>query len=254
MLTGLGEPSDNRHAEIVLLRVDDRQRIGLAVDRIERMMTMASSSLHPVPAMIAQQSASLEGILPAQGTHRQVFLLSLKGITGTKTIKELGKLSVRDVTAPKTPPNGQPGKADVIRESIRYLVFQAGTQLAAPAAQVLRIIEPPEVVTPCEEGGPGMVGIFQFDNRPALFVDLARRLGLHQQRTAAAAGRVLVVSHAGQLIGFGVDSVDGIETSAWRRIGTSGRDKGTIVQLGRSSARRILPVLDLTRLAAAQPA
>jgi len=249
MLTGLGSPSNDREAEIVLLRLDERQRIGLAVDRIERMMSMDRARIHPIPALMADPAGVLEGILPARRNERQVFLLSPSAIVRNETVRELGRLSVRKAGEPKDPLAEQSGRSDVIRERLRYLVFQAGTTLAAPAAQILRIVEPPTPITPCVSTVPGVEGVFQFDGKPALLIDLACRLGLHRQHAPDRTGRVLVVSNGEHLVGFGADAVDGIETSVWKRVGKGRRDAGTIVQLGRGADRHIVPVLDLNRLA-----
>ena len=248
-LTGLGNPSEDREAEIVLLRLDDRQRIGLAVDRIERMMTMDRARIHPIPAMMADPEGVLEGILLARRAERQVFLLGASAILRNETVRELGRLSVRKAKDPKDPPAEQSERRDVIRERLRYLVFRAGTTLAAPAAQILRIVEPPTQVTPCASAVRGVQGVFEFDGKPALLMDLASRLGLQRQLAPDRTGRVLVVSTGDHLVGFGTDAVDGIETSVWKREGKGGRDAGTIVQLGRGADRRIVPVLDLNRLA-----
>jgi hypothetical protein len=90
-------------------------------------------------------------------------------------------------------------------------------------------------------------GVFLLEGGPVVYVDLAAHLGLSSRPVDGAGGRVLLVGRGQHRIGFGVHSVDGIETSEWRRDGQNGG--GRIVQLGRGAERVILPAIDLHRLA-----
>jgi chemotaxis signal transduction protein len=247
-LTRLGTPSDRIESEIVLVRTGEEERIGLAVDTINRMIAAEAARLRQVPPAIAGQGGLFKGVISTSGGDEQIFVIDPARLAAHPDIAELSALSRRSRQEETRPAQRGAARSDVIAERLRHLVFDAGTSIAAPAEQIVRILTLPEAVTPTSAvTAPGVEGVFLLDGSPVLCVDLAAHLGLSSQPAAGGDGRVLLVGRGAHRVGFVVRSVDGIETSEWRREGQTG--SGRIVQLGRGADRVILPAIDLHRLA-----
>ncbi len=248
-VTGLGQPSRTRASEIVMLRLDDGARVGLAVDSIEQMRTARHAQLRTVPPAIATSDSVVSGVLPSGSGARQTFLICPDKLRTHDLIREMAQMSLVPNTARTKDAEVSKHGADVVSERVRHLIFDAGTPLAAPAEQILRILRPPEIVTEWNAPAvPGVEGVFRVEDGPVLYVDLARRLGLRPD--VEARERVLLVAHKEHRVGFAVRDVQGIDTSRWRRTARSKGHSGMIVQLGSGPQRRILPALDMQRLAA----
>ncbi|WP_233488896.1 chemotaxis protein CheW [Rhodovulum sp. 12E13] len=247
-LTGLGTPSDTIETEIVLVRTSEEERIGLAVDTINRMIAAEAERMRPVPPAVAGGQGLFKGVISTAGDGEQIFVLDPERLSAHPDIVELSALSRRPRKETKRTTLRSEIRSDVVEERLRHLVFDVGTSVAAPAEQIVRILTPPGAVTPTSAtAAPGVEGVFLLEGGPVVYVDLAAHLGLCSRPVDAAAGRVLLVGRGQHRIGFGVHSVDGIETSEWRRDGQNGG--GRIVQLGRGAGRVILPAIDLHRLA-----
>jgi len=247
-IAGIGTAHDRADPEIVVLRCEGERRIGLAVDTIIRMMACDPAALAPAPPAILGAHGVVTGVIAPSGSDEQVFVLDAEKVRGLALVKDLAGLSGAtgpdrsERTAARRPAHG-----DLVPEQVRHLIFDAGLPVATPIRQILHIIRPPERLVPSAANGrPGVRGVFSVDGIAALYVDLAEVLGLRQDRGACA--RVLLVGDGPHRVGFAVGSVDGIETSEWRR--SEARGGSTIVQLGRGPGRRILPAIDLQRLAA----
>ncbi len=247
-LTGLGTPSDTIETEIVLVRTSEEERIGLAVDTINRMIAAEAERMRPVPPAVAGGRGLFKGVISTAGDGEQIFVLDPERLSAHPDIVELSALSRRPRKERKRATLRSEIRTDVVQERLRHLVFDVGTSVAAPAEQIVRILTPPEAVTPTSATtAPGVEGVFLLEGGPVLYVDLAAHLGLSSRPVDAVGGRVLLVGRGPHRIGFVVHSVDGIETSEWRRDGQTGG--GRIVQLGRGADRVILPAIDLHRLA-----
>ncbi|MEE4117738.1 MAG: chemotaxis protein CheW [Paracoccaceae bacterium] len=247
-LTGLGTPSDTVETEIVLVRTSEEERIGLAVDTINRMIAAEAERMRPVPPAVAGGRGLFKGVISTAGDGEQIFVLDPERLSDHPDIVELSALSRRPRKERKRATLRSEIRSDVVQERLRHLVFDVGTSVAAPAVQIVRILTAPEVVTPASATTtPGVEGVFLLEGGPVLYVDLAAHLGLSSRPIDAAGSRVLLVGRGEHRVGFVVHSVDGIETSEWRREGQNGG--GRIVQLGRGADRVILPAIDLHRLA-----
>ncbi|MEL6207375.1 MAG: chemotaxis protein CheW, partial [Pseudomonadota bacterium] len=249
-LIGLGEPDDRTNAEIVVLRCEGDDRLGFAVDTINRMIRIEERTLQPPPAAASGHEGLLKGVLTFPGSADQIFVLDEARLAKNDTVAELAKLSRPQKATQKSEATLRKPNGDVVEERVRHLVFDVGISVASPVMQVLRIVTPPErVVARPSSDVPGLRGIFSLDGRPVPLVDLDQMLGLWG--TGDGDARVLVVERGADLVGFAVHAVTGIETSAWKRTAPAGTpDQGAaVVQLGRGAERHVLPVLDLQRLA-----
>ncbi|ANB35929.1 hypothetical protein A6024_18555 [Rhodovulum sulfidophilum] len=159
-------------------------------------------------------------------------------------------------SAPGAPSDPDAGEAptlspdSLIRDRRRYLTFQAGIAHAAPIEAVIRIIEPPSAITPMMHPVPGVLGFFSVGGRATTLVCLSRFLGEAPPRKGQPR-RILLVGPVERRIGFQVSSVDGIEPANWRALNTAPAPfREEMVSLGRGTAPRLLPCLDICRLAA----
>ena len=238
----LGHADDGREAEIVLLRCGDARRIGLAVDMIKRMLSVDHAQLRPAPSGIGRAARLITGVTTDAASGDQIFVIDARQLITLPDMAEMAALSER-----KSPPRAaaRSSDTDVTEDRTRHLVFSAGTLVATPVAQVARIVTPPDTIVPAPDAGlSGVLGLFSLDTHSVLYIDLARMLGLHATEPIS---RVLVVENEANMVGFAVTRVADIDNSAWRR--RDERSGGEIVQLGQGDGRRILPAVDLARLA-----
>lgn len=89
-----------------------------------------------------------------------------------------------------------------------WLSFEIGHQLyAAPLLEVSEVIREGEL-TPVPGASPDLLGITHLRGHIVPVLDGRRRLGLPEQPRADPAGvRIVMLSHAGQLVGLRVDAV-----------------------------------------------
>jgi chemotaxis signal transduction protein len=250
-LTGLGRSSDAIESEVVLLRCGPEERIGLAVDTINRMIAPDPAEGSAVPPALCRRRDIIGGVLRGESDAEQIFVLDPERIGAEPDVAALAALSRPTKPADARRSERERLRGDVVIDRTRHLLFDAGTLVAAPAEQILRVLTLPAAVTPVDGfGAPGVEGVFLLDGAPVLYVDMPAHLGL-AGRSATKSGRVLLIGQGAHRIGFAVRSVDGIETSEWRRTEATGPGgvSGAIVQLGRGPDRRIVPALDLRRLA-----
>ncbi|WP_414898394.1 chemotaxis protein CheW [Rhodovulum sp. YEN HP10] len=153
-------------------------------------------------------------------------------------------------------PGSDPGETSapspdaLIRDRRRYLIFQAGIAHAAPIETVMHIIEPPSAITPMTHRAPGVLGFFSVGGRATTLVCLSGFLGEAPPRKGQHS-RVLLVGPSERRIGFQVSAVEGIEPANWRALNTAPAPfREEMVSLGRGTAQRLLPCLDICRLAA----
>jgi chemotaxis signal transduction protein len=236
---GLGRAVDRKEAEVVVVRFPENRLIGFAVDTIRRMLPIDPERLAETPA-----AAACGGILPrvlVDPDGLQVFLIAPDALRRDRFLSDLADLSrpERAETERAATPDRTHG---VIVERSRYLVFGAGFTAACPITQVTRIVQMPSSVVPVESGN-GVDGFFALDCRTVPLVRLARLLGAEPRRQKP--DRVILVGDPGRRVGFVVDSVEGIETSAWRSAANTSHNQPPIVEVRIGEARRVLPVIDL---------
>ena len=89
-----------------------------------------------------------------------------------------------------------------------WLSFRIGHQLyAAPLGEVSEVLRDGEL-TPVPGAAPDLLGVRHLRGRIMPVLDGRRRLGLPDQPPAdPASARVVMLSHAGQLVGLRVDAV-----------------------------------------------
>lgn len=247
---GLGHAADIREAEIVVLRLPGERLLGLTVDVTERLAALAPGKTHESSAPVAAG-----GLLPrvfVTGDGTQIFMVDFAALIARPELASIAELSARKVRADAPPADAPAGTSPhgadgAIRESLRYLIFEAGCRMAVPAGQVARILHMPKTIVPPGPGPRSVRGYFAVGDRSVPLVSLSERAG-----EPADGGFVLLVAAGGRQVGFAARRICSMLTSEWRIPGgSSGPDGRDLVQLRDGGETRILPLADLARLAAA---
>ncbi|MBM2618457.1 chemotaxis protein CheW [Actinoplanes sp. LDG1-06] len=127
--------------------------------------------------------------------------------------------------------------------------YRADAEVATPLTQIADILAYPPDVSPLAGATDGVLGLFTHRRSVVSLVCLNRRVG-RPPATDPATSRVLLVEHAGNHIGYVVDSLGAIEDSVWQQDttgpGAPGRlDESPLVQIGADPDGRLLPRVDL---------
>lgn len=248
---GIGEPARRETPEIVIMHFPDDRLLGFAVDVICRIQLISKHDLRPAPGLLAGEKMAIGATLTDERGN-PTFVLDPEALQAAEELRNVAEMSDQPRRKRGTAAVAAAGEggARVVHEQVRHLVFTAGQRLAAPVTQVVRILEPPQAVTPLPARGHGVTGLFTVDEMVTPLVCLSTLLGL---APSAAPGRprVLLVGAVGQRIGLSVQSLDGIESSIWRSDGTAELARASgLVQLRAPGGPHVLPRLDLEALAA----
>ena len=213
---GIGAPSHSAAREIVVLQLGEHRLLGLAVDKIRRIQHFSRSMLDPLDPRFRASLPLVEA--SARATEGQIFVVDDKALGDCQKISRLAEMSEHDGSSEA---QGEPVPVqetlpkDVVRERVRHLLFTAGEPMASPMTDIVRILPPPEFVTPAPNGSMGMVGYFYSDGELTPLVSLPRVFGLESDDRSEMA-RVLLVGPSRGRVGFLVEHVDGIAVSNWR--------------------------------------
>ena len=251
---GLGRRDGRRVAEIVVMRYPGNRVLGLAVDVISRIQSIPKSELKP-PAALLQRVCPFVTATAGDGGGRQIYVLDQQRLSEDAQLVAMSEFSdpakggpVARGIATAEPGTTEPTLAEgVVKERVRHLTFVAGAEYASPITQIVRILEPPAEVTPIAAPGP-VDGFFDVDGRVTPLVDLDRAFGAGDD--APGRNRILLVGPPDAQVGFRVARVTGIEASTWRAPAPADDPvRGGLVHLAGQQGARVLPRLDLERLA-----
>jgi purine-binding chemotaxis protein CheW len=230
---------------VIILRLDDKQLLGVRIDRVQRILPISERMVRPLPQALAERLTLFRGaIVDHEG--RQNLLLDGEALVRSDELRMIGALS-REKAAPAQ--TALAGKA-ASEERQPFLVFVAGDRRRAAAlSSVKQIIPFPQARTGLNRSGSALQGIASYNGAPLPLLDLS---GAHSTLAACPDAVVLVVETHGRFNGLVVDKLETVARSALhRRPGrtASGADSFFIdVRLGdRSDA---VTVCDLAQEAA----
>lgn len=243
MALGLGDAPDLGAAEIVVLRFPDDKLLGLAVEATESLTSIDAGKVTESGALIARN-----GMLPrvhvADG-EVQVFMIDMEALTSESGLRTISELTIRTSRRQADAPVDAGRAGATIRESHRYLVFEAGCRMAVPAEQVARILHMPRSIVAASDMPPSVKGFFAVANHSVPLVALS-----DQTVGDPDDGFVLLVSAEGRQVGFTASRICSMQTSQWRIRGSpSDPDGGDLVQVSDRGQTTVLPVADLMALA-----
>jgi purine-binding chemotaxis protein CheW len=135
----------------------------------------------------------------------------------------------------------------------KFLTYNAGMDVATPLVQVSEILPYPADYIPLDNGSAIVKGVFTHRRATVPLLCLSTMLGRVEPVNRATA-RVLLVDAAGGYVGFIVPALNAIEESIWEEVEKpdeppTGAGK-RLVKVGTAEVGRMLPFVDLTRLAA----
>ena len=244
-LLGIGDAKAQDTPEIVLLKLDDDRRIGLAVDSIDSMQAINLSRLASTPETLGDLRQVLSRVKLDQDP-KQVFILDTDALHRLDVISNFAEFCDReDSSEPETVHSDDRDAISYSQE--RYLVFTAGRRMAAPAAQIRRIIRMPDTIVPLDHRFQPVMGVFSVDGISASVVNLSRVSG--GGSPSMPPSHALLVPYEGRLFAFAVEEINGLATSVWLAGGetNNGRTEPRVVHLS-GEEKPVLPLLDLRAL------
>ena len=144
----------------------------------------------------------------------------------------------------------------VVPSVSKFLTYRAGIDVATPLVQISEILPYPTDYIPLDRGDGVVKGVFTHRRATVPLLCLTTLLGrdISVDRTTA---RVLLVDAAGGYVGYIVPALNAIEESIWEEVGPSseaaesaGAPSKRLVKVGTAESGRMLPYIDLARLAA----
>lgn len=206
---GVGTIMSPFETETVLLRFPDTKLLGLHVESTERLSSLPDEQLTESSPLVRRNGLLTNVHITSDGT--QVFVIDFDALSRQEDLLSLSRLSSQNTPRKvKSAGDAKPGD-DAIRESQRYLLFEAGATFAVPARSLSRILRMPNNVVPGKNMPDGVKGFFSHDNRSVPLVILPQT-----DHTCARDGFVLMVTSRHGEVGFYASRICAMKTSEWR--------------------------------------
>lgn len=226
---GVGLPKPHDRFETVVLRFPDDRILGLAADRIVLVANGTDGSHRPLPDHVAAATHLIRASATMAG--REHFILDDDAILADGAIGSIAGLSVRNAATAPAPVRPADGREQaLVRESERYVLIEAGSNIGIRMTDIDGMREPPAPgdIIPIERSLPGVSGLFVVDGTLVPLVRLSTHLGCAAAPDPALE-RVFLTSESGRAVGFLIDKVTGIATSEWiERRKEAGRGAGAL--------------------------
>jgi purine-binding chemotaxis protein CheW len=240
----------------------------LAVSDVVRIVPVDPAARLPLPEGTA--SPIVTGLVSGQEGGPYLF------IDGAVAARDRDLDALAALSVPVDTPDGPPGRAGsgsrvgsvaaakvstardvdpegrvVIPSDRKFLTYRVGGEVATPLEQIEEILAYPPELVPVERGRPGVLGVFVHRTAAVPLTCLATLSGA---RTAVdpASARVLLVGG----IGFLVPQLHAIENAVWEEEPGAPPPaarplfRNAMVGVGAGATARMLPYVDLVRLAA----
>ena len=240
---GLGETRLDEPSEIVALRFPGDLVLGLAVDAIHRIGTIAATKEACLPVWIGERN--FIKTVHIRPDASQLYALDLALIHGAQDLTDIASLSKGDKPTQVEQKQVKSHDDGITYEQERYLIVATPDHAVVPLSQVNRIVQMPSDVTVPQTSIAGFKGYFTgFDQSIALF-DLPECLG--RKSSESTDRKVLLTGEEGKQIGFLVEGILGIEVSEWRENRTEKTQQNStlLAQVGRGDHAQVLPICDL---------
>jgi purine-binding chemotaxis protein CheW len=272
-LLGLGAVKDDGSLRGLVLAMP-RGLVVLTVSDISDITAVPVTDELPLPPFGIPRPELLNGVLCTEARDRHLVLdgAALRADEELDALANLGLpldpagRPITDGEAPVASARATRSAADgavegpdgrrIVPNVRKYLTYDAGGEVATPLDQVNEILPFPEQPISLDTGG-AIIGIFTHRRMSVPLLSLTAVLGRPVALDAATA-RVLMIDVPGDdLVGFVVPSLHAIEDSVWEE-SSAGDTAGSplqaspLVRIGTEEQGRILPSVDLCRLAAAQ--
>ena len=138
----------------------------------------------------------------------------------------------------------------------KYLTYNVGIDVGTPLVQISEILPYPSDFIPLDNGDGIVQGVFTHRRATVPLLSLPTVLGRYEELDRATA-RVLLVDSSGGYVGFIVPALNAIEESIWLEVepgeaalSAPGAPSKRLVKVGTADVGRMLPYIDLAKLAA----
>ncbi len=242
MVLGIGLSSRSEETEVVVIRLSEEKLIGLHVDATERVMSIGQDEKKGTSTLLNRNELLKEVFVDQDDT--QIFIVDHEVLSKHSEVTTVSNL-VSSPTAGETDQEQDRGAtAEISRDQMSYLVFEAGHRRAVPAQQILRIIKKPKKVVSSGSVPPEVQGFFAHGNRSVPIVSL------NDNVTDEIADYVLIVSHEGEQIGFMANEICGVRFPERKIESAGGPDvEPTLIQFKEQGENRLVPLVDLQLVA-----
>ncbi|GAA3394852.1 chemotaxis protein CheW [Cryptosporangium minutisporangium] len=267
---GLGTLPTNDAERGVVLSVP-RGLVVLSVSDVTNIESVPATDVLPLPAAGMAGNPFLQGalLIPGKG---QNLVVDGAALCSDPQLDNLANMGMPLERAAGSPSDGTRGRTDRRPQHVRtddvpegrrvvpvvkkFLTYNAGVDVASPLVQISEILPYPTDYIPLDGVGQTVQGVFTHRRATVPLICLTSLLGRSEQVDRSTA-RVLLVDAAGGYVGFIVPALNAIEESIWEETEDEERGVGTdalsrrLVKVGTPEAGRMLPEIDLQRLALA---
>lgn len=265
-LCGLGEIDLTAHLQAVLIHLPQGM-VALLVSKVINVIRIHKSEVISMPAYTVPRPSLFCGVLPDTAPQHELaaashyFVLNEAALKSDPQVVNLAGVNTTDQSAANrhaaqkvTPVSGKPEKRP------NMITYQLGGETASPFEQIKEILPFTSDIPILDQGGP-MLGMVVVRGCSIPVVCLSRLVtGKSIQRTAATS--VLVVEVDNEAMGFAIPALESIEPAQWEpelpQLGGAERSSlmlaihsNKLAQIGVNDAIRMLPVLDLEKIARA---
>ncbi|MDP9799654.1 purine-binding chemotaxis protein CheW [Catenuloplanes nepalensis] len=275
-LLGLGAMAEGGPLRGVVLALP-RGLIVLTVNDVAHIASVPNSDVLPLPPLGMPKSEFLAGVLQYESGRQYVMVdgAAMRRDAELDALAALGlpldprKAAAATGRAPGEVPSEPPrvgaqrtreGRR-VVQSVRKFLTYSVGVEAATLLSQIGEILPYPEEIIPLDAGG-AIRGVFTHRRTSVPLLCLPTLLGRWQEIDPVTSRVLLVgVERDGggtSAVGFVVPSLHAIEDSVWEESGGeneySGRSlsNSPLVKIGTEEQGRMMPHIDLHRIAAAE--
>ena len=248
----LGElPRDGLHqAFVISLPVG---QVAFLIDRVVDIVDTRPGSVIGLPSFALPRAALFAGVLPQPGGAdvSPYFVIDGAALAACEEVVAWGRFGVPAGPPARVAGTDAAGAGASPRAEQSMLTYDLGVETATPLSQVSEIL----AYTPSQtmfDGHGSLLSVLVNRGRSIPVMCLARLAGGRPLESTQGAS-VLVVESEGELVGFVVPALKGIEPARWQPelpAHASGRSR-PLALVGQGAAERMLPVLDLWKMARA---
>ncbi|WP_035857337.1 chemotaxis protein CheW [Cryptosporangium arvum] len=266
---GFGQlPKNDTERGIVLTM--SRGLVVLSVSDVTNIESVPATDVLPLPTAGMAQNRFVQGalLIPGKGQNLVLDGEALRSDAHLDNLANMGMpvegseealaeeaARARKRAQDEVKTDDAPEGRRVVPVVKKMLTYNAGVDVASPLVQIKEILPYPTDYIPLDAVGAMIQGVFTHRRATVPLICLTTLLGRYEEVDRVTA-RVLLVDAAGGYVGFIVPSLNAIEESIWEEVEDEQRGVGTdplsrrLIKVGTADAGRMLPEIDLERLAA----
>ncbi|MFG1923464.1 chemotaxis protein CheW [Cryptosporangium sp. NPDC048952] len=266
---GFGQlPKNDTERGIVLTM--PRGLVVLSVSDVTNIESVPATDVLPLPTAGMAQNRFVQGALLIPGKGQNLVLngealrcdehldnLANMGMPLEGSAEALAEEEARNRRAQhEESTDDAPEGRRVVPVVKKMLTYNAGVDVASPLVQIKEILPYPTDYIPLDAVGATIQGVFTHRRATVPLICLSTLLGRYEEVDRATARVLLVDAEGGGYVGFIVPSLNAIEESIWEEVEDEQRGVGTdplsrrLIKVGTPESGRMLPEIDLERLAA----